>query len=308
MIDNTKKIYLTVKDYTVSGETFGLYRDEKMDMLITFPKPNEKDLHKYYESDAYISHTDGKGSLVEILYQFVKRFSLKRKLNLLNELHPNKGKLLDIGAGTGDFLAMAKNNGWQITGIEPSDRAKTIAVKKGVEFAQSTDSLQAESFDVITMWHVLEHVPNVEKQIKELKRLLKPDGTIIIAVPNFRSFDAKYYRRFWAGFDVPRHLWHFSKKAIKQLFLKEKMKVEKILPMKFDAFYVSLLSEKYKTGYMNFFKAFYIGLKSNYKAKKRFQYSSLIYIIKNNKNANKGTVSTIESQAEEIVVKNQNIA
>lgn len=296
MIDNTKKIYLTVKDYTVSGETFGLYRDEKMDMLITFPKPNEKDLHKYYESDAYISHTDGKGSLVEVLYQFVKRFSLKRKLNLLNELHPNKGKLLDIGAGTGDFLALAKSNGWHITGIEPSDRAKTIAVKKGVEFVESTDSLQAESFDVITMWHVLEHVPNLEKQIKELKRLLKPDGTIIVAVPNFRSFDAKYYRRFWAGFDVPRHLWHFSKKAIKQLFLKEKMKVEKILPMKFDAFYVSLLSEKYKTGYMNFFKAFYIGLKSNYKAKKRFQYSSLIYVIKNNKNANKSTFSTIESQ------------
>lgn len=286
MIDNTKKIYLTVKDYTVSNETFGLYRDEKMDMLITFPKPNEKDLHKYYESNQYISHTDGRGSLFEMLYQFIKRFALKKKVNLLNQLHPAKGNLLDIGAGTGDFLVLAKSNGWSITGIEPSDKAKTIATKKGVTFAQSTEDLPAHSFDIITMWHVLEHVPNLEKQIQELKRLLKPDGTIIIAVPNFRSFDAKYYRRFWAGFDVPRHLWHFSKKAIKQLFAKEKMKVEKMLPMKFDAFYVSLLSEKYKTGYMNFFKAFYIGLKSNYKAKKRFQYSSLIYVIKNAKNEN----------------------
>lgn len=308
MTDNTKKIYLTVKDYTVSGETFGLYRDEKMDMLITFPKPNESDLHKYYESEAYISHTDGKSSLMEVLYQFVKKFALKNKVNLLNELHPNKGKLLDIGAGTGDFLAQAKSNGWDITGIEPSERAKAIAGKKGVIFATSTETLEKKSFDVITMWHVLEHVPDVEKQIKELKRLLKPEGTIIIAVPNFRSFDAKYYRRFWAGFDVPRHLWHFSKKAIKQIFWKEKMKVEKILPMKFDAFYVSLLSEKYKTGYMNFFKAFYIGLKSNYKAKKRFQYSSLIYVIKNTKNANKAMDSTFGMQNEQIVAENPNNA
>lgn len=301
MIDNTKKIYLTVKDYTVSKETFGLYRDEKWDMLITFPKPNEKDLAKYYESDDYISHTDGKNSLFEKLYQFIKKFALKNKLNLINDLQTQKGKLLDIGAGTGDFLSVAKKDGWETTGIEPSEKAKAIAQKKGIVFAQSSSDLEKHSFDVITMWHVLEHVPNLEKQIKELKRLLKPDGTIIIAVPNFRSFDAKYYRRFWAGFDAPRHLWHFSKKAIKQLFLKENMKVEKILPMKFDAFYVSLLSEKYKTGRMNFIKAFYIGLKSNWKAKKRFQYSSLIYIIKSNKNANKSPESTIVQQNEAIV-------
>lgn len=292
MTDNAKKIYLTVKDFTVSGETFGLYRDEKMDMLITFPKPNEKDLHKYYESEKYISHTDGRNSLFEMLYQFIKKFALKRKIELINELHPNKGQLLDIGAGTGDFLTYAKRSGWDTTGIEPSEKARTIAGKKGITFIDSSNSIEEHSFDVITMWHVLEHVPNLEIQIKELKRLLKPNGTIIIAVPNFRSFDAKYYRRFWAGFDVPRHLWHFSKKAIKQLFLQEKMKVEKILPMKFDAFYVSLLSERYKSGYMNFFKAFYIGLKSNYKARKRFQYSSLIYVIKNAKNANKDTETT----------------
>lgn len=296
MIDNVKKIYLTVKDYTVSGETFGLYRDEKLDMLITFPRPNEKDLHKYYESEKYISHTDGKGSLFEKLYQFIKKFALKNKVNLISDLHPNKGKLLDIGAGTGDFLALAKSNGWEITGIEPSAKAKSIAEKKGVTFADSSQVLEQHSFDVITMWHVLEHVPELDQQIKELKRLLKPDGTVIIAVPNFRSFDAKYYKRFWAAFDVPRHLWHFSKKTIKILFQNEKMKVEKILPMKFDAFYVSLLSEKYKTGYMNFFKAFYIGLKSNRKAKKRFQYSSLIYVIKNTKNANKSPESPITHQ------------
>jgi 2-polyprenyl-3-methyl-5-hydroxy-6-metoxy-1,4-benzoquinol methylase len=131
------------------------------------------------------------------------------------------------------------------------------------------------------MWHVLEHVPDIEQQIKELKRLLKPNGTIIIAVPNYKSFDAKYYGPFWAAYDVPRHLWHFSKISIEKLFAQENLKLVKILPMVFDSFYVSLLSEKYKNGKMNFFKAFYIGLKSNVKAKQSLEYSSHIYVIKN---------------------------
>ena len=132
------------------------------------------------------------------------------------------------------------------------------------------------------MWHVLEHVPDLEKQIQELKRLLKSNGTLIVAVPNFKSFDANYYKEYWAAFDVPIHFWHFSKTAIKLLFEKENMKLVNVLPMKFDAFYVSLLSEKYKTGKMNFIKAFYIGLKSNLKAIKTSEYSSHIYIIKYN--------------------------
>lgn len=280
MTETPKKIYLTVKDYTVSKETFGLYRDEKLDMLVTFPKPKASNLHQYYESDNYISHTDGRSSFFEKLYQFIKKFALKRKVTLITELHPQKGQLLDIGAGTGDFLMVAKDDGWEILGLEPSEKARKIAQTKGALFQEESKNIQDHSFDVITMWHVLEHVPNLEGQISELKRLLKPDGTIIIAVPNFRSFDARYYKNFWAGFDVPRHLWHFSKKAIKVLFSKEDLKVVKILPMKLDAFYVSLLSEKYKTGNMNFIKALYIGLKSNRKAKKRMQYSSLIYVIK----------------------------
>jgi len=132
------------------------------------------------------------------------------------------------------------------------------------------------------MWHVLEHVPNLENQIKELKRLVKPKGTIIIAVPNFKSYDAKYYGKFWAAFDVPIHFWHFSKTAIKLLFEKENIKLEKILPMKFDSFYVSLLSEKYKNGKMNFIKAFWIGLVSNWKANRSLEFSSHIYVLKNN--------------------------
>src|SRR5204863_7865105 len=194
---------------------------------------------------------------------------------------PQKGSLLDIGAGTGDFLWTAKQEGWKTTGIEPNDKARISAERKGISFAEDMASIPDHSFDVITMWHVLEHVPDLDLQIRELKRLLKPEGTVIVAVPNFKSYDAKYYGNFWASFDVPRHLWHFSKTSIKLLFQKEGMELKKVLPMKFDAFYVALLSEKYKNGKMNFLKAFYIGLLSNIKAKGNLEYSSHIYIIKN---------------------------
>ena len=278
---SNKKHFLTVKDYSVSKETFDLYHDETLDMLITFPQPSLENLGKYYESEDYISHTDNKRSLFEKLYHFIKSIALKNKLSLINSLQPSKGQILDIGAGTGDFLSVAKNNGWQTIGVEPSDRAKAIAKSKGVSFVEQTSELENHSFDVISMWHVLEHVPDLDKQIKELKRLLKPTGTLIIAVPNFKSFDAKHYGKFWAAYDVPIHFWHFSKTAIKLLFEKEEMKLEKVLPMKFDSFYVSLLSEKYKSGKMNFIKAFFIGLQSNWKASKNFEYSSHIYILKN---------------------------
>jgi len=279
---SNKKYFLTVRDHSVSKETFELYHDEELDMLITSPQPSLDNLGRYYESEDYISHTDGKRSLFEKAYHFVKGIALKNKLALINSYQFDKGRILDIGAGTGDFLSVAKNDGWETIGIEPSDKAKEIASKKGVTFVANTSELENHSFDVITMWHVLEHVPDLDYQIKELKRLLKPNGTLIVAVPNFKSFDAKYYGTFWAAYDVPIHFWHFSKTSLKMLFEKEGMKLEKILPMKFDSFYVSLLSEKYKNGKMNFVKAFFIGLLSNLKANQNLEYSSLIYVLKNN--------------------------
>lgn len=281
MDTSNQKHFLTVTDYSVSKEIFDLYHDESLDMLITSPQPSLDTLGKYYESVDYISHTDSKRSLFEKAYHFVKNIALKNKLNLINSLQPNKGRILDIGAGTGDFLSVAKQDGWQTIGVEPSDKAKTIAKNKGVAFVELTSEIESHSFDIITMWHVLEHVPNLDNQIKELKRLLKPNGTLIVAVPNFKSFDAKHYGKFWAAYDVPIHFWHFSKKAIKMLFEKEGMQLVKILPMKFDSFYVALLSEKYKTGKMNFIKAFFVGLQSNWKAKKNLEYSSHIYVLKN---------------------------
>lgn len=278
---SNENVFITVKDHSVSGEHFDLLLEAELQLLKTHPQPSLEHLPKYYESDDYISHTDGKRSLFEKVYHFIKRKAIRDKVSLITKLQPQKGNLLDIGAGTGDFLQEAKNQNWNCTGIEPSDKAKGIAIQKGVSFAESLEALENHSFDVITMWHVLEHVPNLEKQIQELKRLLKPTGTILIAVPNYKSFDAQHYGKFWAAYDVPRHLWHFSKTSIEKLFAKENMQLIKILPMVFDSFYVSLLSEKYKNGKMNFVNGFLIGLQSNWKAKRNFEYSSHIYVLKN---------------------------
>lgn len=275
--------FLKVRDYSVSKEIFELHHNPEYDLLMTFPKPSLEKLPSYYESEDYISHTDGKRSLFERLYHLIKNIALKNKVKLINA-QSEKGSLLDIGAGTGDFLVVAKKEGWQTTGIEPNIKAKKIAINKGVFFTDTLSDLDTHSFDVITMWHVLEHVPNLDEYILELKRIVKPSGTILIAVPNFKSFDANYYGRFWAAYDVPRHIWHFSKTAIQKLFSENEMKLVDVLPMKFDSFYVSLLSEKYKTGKMNFIKAFFVGLKSNSSANQTKEYSSHIYVIKTNKN------------------------
>ncbi|NHN25570.1 class I SAM-dependent methyltransferase [Flavobacterium jejuense] len=277
--DNNK--YIQVKDFSVSGESFSLIMDEELQLLKTVPQPTLDNLDSYYESEDYISHTDGTRTVFEKVYQLVKKNAIQKKVSLLSKYN-KKGTVLDIGAGTGDFLVAAKKQGWLITGIEPNSKAKEIAISKKVTFSDSLEKLEDHSFDVITMWHVLEHVPNLEYQIIQLKRLLKPNGTIIIAVPNYNSFDAKYYKEFWAAYDVPRHLWHFSRTAIQKLFQKQHIKLFHVKPMWFDSFYVSLLSEKYKNGKMNFIKGFLIGLSSNCLGIFRREFSSHIYLLKNN--------------------------
>lgn len=277
----SKKNTIYLKDYAVSGESFELRYIPEMFLYTTVPEPKAADLGQYYESENYISHTDSNKNCFEKCYQFVKQISFQNKLKLLNTFYSKENKLLDIGAGTGDFLAFLNKKSWNTTGYEPNSKARNLGIEKGVTYTEDLQNLPANSFDVITMWHVFEHVSNIDEQIKTLKRLIANNGSIVIAVPNFNSFDAQHYGPFWAAYDVPRHLRHFSKTAMVQLFKKYEMRVTEIHPMKFDAFYVSLLSEKHKHGKMNFVKAFYIGLLSNYKAKRNQEYSSLIYIIKN---------------------------
>ena len=277
------KIHLTCEDYTVSHKKFNLFFNAEFEMLETFPQPKLEELSSYYESSEYISHTDSKKSIIDKTYHLVKKHTIQKKVNLINSFKTENKKLLDVGCGTGDFLVACKNNGWEINGVEPNLNAKKIIVSKLLNneiIYSSLFEFSNEKFDVITLWHVLEHVPNLQEYISELKKLLKPNGVLIVAVPNFKSYDAEYYNEFWAAFDVPRHLWHFSKKSIDLLFSKHGMSVSKTLPMKFDSFYVSMLSEKYKTGKSNILRAFWIGLKSNIKAMSNNEYSSLIYVIK----------------------------
>ena len=277
---------IRVKDHAVSGEEFQLVFDEVLEMYKTEPQPSLEKLPSYYQSEDYISHTDTKRNLFEKIYHWVRTYMLSKKMALVDIHTKSDGKkILDIGCGTGDFLAMAQKYNWTIAGVEPDAEAREIAAEKTASEIHTNDWLSEipdHSFDAITMWHVLEHVPNLVEQIATLKRIVKPNGSIFIAVPNYKSHDASHYKEFWAAFDVPRHLWHFSQKSIKEIFLREHMKVVKVLSMKFDAYYVSLLSEKHKTGKMNPVKAFYRGFVSNFKAISNSEYSSLIYVIKNN--------------------------
>lgn len=278
-MQNHEKKYLSVKDYLVSGETFELVHDTDSDFLKTFPQPKIEELPKYYESQEYISHTDEKRGLISSLYQLVKKWSLQKKAKLILQQHGEVGSLLDVGAGTGDFLKVAKVKGWQVHGMEPNKNAAKLALEKGIDLKASLNDFEGKQFDVVTLWHVLEHIPDLEETILKLAALVKPQGALIIAVPNFKSFDARYYGKFWAAYDVPRHLWHFSKESMKNLFA-ENFHLKKIEPMIFDSFYVSLLSEKYKTGRKFSLKAFWIGLLSNIKAKHSKEYSSQVYCFK----------------------------
>ncbi|WP_339710891.1 class I SAM-dependent methyltransferase [uncultured Kriegella sp.] len=272
------KSYLKTKDYSVSKEDFELVQHPELEMLMTKPQP--KDIERYYESENYISHSDSRKSLLEKTYQFVKRVTLFQKVKLVDRYVQDDKSILDIGAGTGDFLFAAAQKGWTISGVEPNSEARKRAFQKSVVLSSDIESVMHRKYKVITLWHVLEHLSDLENQILKMISLLEERGVLVVAVPNFNSYDAKYYQEYWAAYDVPRHLWHFSRNAIKKLFHKHGMEVVETRPMVFDSFYVSLLSEKYKTGKTNYLRAFQVGLRSNINAWSTKEYSSLIYVLK----------------------------
>ena len=271
--------YINCIDHTITREKFSLLKNTEYDILVTQPIPSE--IGKYYESEEYISHTDNSKTLIDKLYQIVRKYTLKNKLNLINSFNTDGKNLLDIGCGTGDFLNICNRRKWNVTGIEPNKRARNISISKKINTLEDIEKVENKTFDVITLWHVLEHVTNVYEYIENIKKLLKPNGVIIVAVPNYKSYDAEYYKEHWAAFDVPRHIWHFSKLSIKKIFLEFDIELIKILPMKFDSYYVAMLSEKYKNGKSNYIKSFFVGFKSNMKALRTKEYSSHIYVLKN---------------------------
>ncbi|MBK8605813.1 MAG: class I SAM-dependent methyltransferase [Chitinophagaceae bacterium] len=285
------KSILTAKDYTVSNELFAIVECTACTLRFTQDVPNIDSIGPYYKSENYISHTNTSKGFINSLYQSVRKRTLKQKRKLIEKTTGLKtGNFLDVGSGTGAFASEMKQAGWQITGLEPDDDARKVAVQiNNVELNNINlfYDLPENSFDAITMWHVLEHVHDLQGYITKLKSILKENGKLFIAVPNYTSKDAAIYQEHWAAYDVPRHLYHFSPQSMKILIEKHGMRIEQYKPMWYDSFYVSMLSSKYKNarlsdrqGKSNLFASFFNGLRSNSKALGNVQRcSSVIYII-----------------------------
>jgi len=279
--------FLCCQDYTVSHETFEISHCPNCTLAITTPRPENSKLGEYYISEEYISHSGKSSGGIGILYRIARTFSLTWKRAKIQR-YKQVGKILDVGCGTGEFLQVMKNSGWEVEGMEVSDTAREKAERLiGQKINPELNSIINNRFDIITAWHVVEHIPDLLPTIQKLKQLLKKDGTLFIAVPNYQSYDAQYYKEKWAGYDLPRHLWHFSKKSMEVMLQQSELKLLDILPMKLDSYYVSILSEKYKnhkaSAIISLLKGFYTGLTSNLNAGKN-NYSSLIYVTKTNEN------------------------
>lgn len=275
--------FLVCKDYTVSQENFNIVSCKSCGFKFTNPRPENSVIGDYYKAEEYVSHSNTTKGVVNKLYHSVRNYTLKQKLKLISS-YVSRGTMLDYGSGTGMFLNVCKNDGWETYGMEPDDNARKMSIEKGLDVFSDkdkvSDRIADKKFNAITLWHVLEHVTDMEATLSFFKSKLNNDGVLIIAVPNHVSYDAQYYKEFWAAYDVPRHLHHFDINSMTSLVEKAGFKFQESKPMKFDSFYVSMLSEKYKTGAVNLVKAFLVGLTSNFKAKDTHSYSSTIYIFK----------------------------
>jgi 2-polyprenyl-3-methyl-5-hydroxy-6-metoxy-1,4-benzoquinol methylase len=285
------KNVLTIKDYTVSGEVFYIAECGFCSLRFTQDVPDAVSILPYYKAEQYISHTNISKGFINRIYQFVRKRTMVRKRKLVERSTGiKKGKLLDVGSGVGSFVNEMKQNDWTVTGLEPDEDARKIAkqlYKLDLADAKEFYQLSPQSFDAITLWHVLEHLHDLTKYVQQLKAVLKENGKIFIAVPNYTSLDAKIYEEYWAAYDVPRHLYHFSPESMKLLMAKNGLKVVQHKPMWYDSFYISLLSSKYKNarlldrqGKINWIAALWNGFCSNLKALVDVKKcSSVIYII-----------------------------
>lgn len=272
-----------VKDYTVSQESFRICHCNNCTLRFTNPIPKQESIGKYYQSEEYISHSNTSKGLINRVYKIVRNRTLQEKRNLIMQsTQVERGRILDIGCGTGEFLSTLKKKSWNVTGIEPDEGARQMAINNfGISVfpAEELMGLAEEKYDALTMWHVLEHVHELDAYIEKIRKLIKPDGLVVIAVPNYNSHDAEVYEKVWAAYDVPRHLYHFTKQSMSTLLGRHKMKLESIKIMPFDSFYVSMLSEKYRGG--NILRAFFVGLKSWWQSLSRNERcSSVIYVIR----------------------------
>lgn len=266
-----------VKDHSISKEVFNIDTCITCGFQFTNPIPTKDSIGIYYESQDYISHSDTNKGIVNKFYHMVRKRSNQSKIALVNAQSKTK-KILDIGCGTGYFLKACQEVGWEVEGMEPDDKARLLATENiGKKVYKQIEDINGKQFSVISLWHVLEHIHELDKTLTKIASLLQSKGTLIIAVPNIESYDALHYKEDWAALDVPRHLYHFRKEDMIRLIENQGFKLKEIKPMVFDSFYVSMLSEKYQNGKTNYLKAFVIGMLSNSNARKTMNYSSLIY-------------------------------
>lgn len=273
--------FLECIDYTVSKDKFKIVQC-KCGFRFTNPRPEEAEAGKFYQSEEYISHSNTKKGLVNSLYQVVRKYTLKRKLKLIvKESGKQTGELLDLGCGTGEFLNTCKENGWKVQGVEPSPDARAFASKQygvTVHEINKWEQFADNTFDLVSAWHVLEHVYKLEETAQQVKRILKPDGTFVVALPNCSSADAEFYKQFWAAYDVPRHIWHFTPADVKTFFEKNGFTLKEVLPMPLDAYYICMLSEKYKSRNSNYGRAVIHGWAANNQAAKQVRHTQARYI------------------------------
>jgi len=277
-------LFLKTKDFFLTGEDFKLDKCTHCGFVFTNPIPKLTELSKYYDSPDYLSHTASSFSFTSQVYKLFRNANIKNKFKLVNS-HAKGKTILDIGCGTGELLHYFQQKGWDVSGVEPNQSARKFAsgnYKISVFNEDELNNFEKSGFDVISMWHVLEHVPDLNSRMDQLSKLIKKDGLIIIALPNLDSPDAVKYESYWAGLDVPRHLYHFTKDTLQRLLKQHNMELIESVPMKFDAYYVSLLSEKYLGKKIPYLPAFINGMRSNLQAKKSNNYSSMIYVIKPN--------------------------
>lgn len=275
------QMHLWVKDLFLTQEPFEIYECLKCGLLFTEPRPDANSIGKYYQSEEYYSHQENKSGFIPKIYESIKRVNLRHKRKLATK-GLKVGTMLEIGCGVGDFLHEMEQKGWNCTGIEPSKEAKAIAknrVKAHILNPDELASLEDENFDLITMWHVLEHVDNLKEEVMHLQRLLKKGGRLVLALPNYKSADAEFYREYWAAYDVPRHLNHFCRESINNIFKNTKLKLKKTDKLVWDAYYISYMSEKYKNHTLPLLKGALRGLISNCKAQKSGEWSSLVYVL-----------------------------
>ncbi len=280
--------YISAKDNLVSEKTFTVVQCATCGFVITNPRPYKEDLGKYYLSDEYVSHNDAADSLIDKVYKVVRKFMLGRKVHLiLNNVARNHApiRLLDYGCATGEFLLRAQMKNIDGIGVEPDDAARSKARSKGITVTDDVEKILNEEgfkpFDVVTLWHVLEHVPDLPEKTRNFSQLVDKKGLLVIAVPEYKSFDAQFYGENWAAWDLPRHLNHFEEKTIVQWVGKEFL-LETKIPLLFDSFYISLLSEKAKeSGVFGSLRALLIGFWSNVSAfMGKNPYSSQIYVFR----------------------------